>query len=83
MAKISRRDSNKGNSSKSTNLTVEEQEAALLKARQGKENRKLYRHTIDVPADLASKIDEELKRTHQTKRGFWLALAESYFSKDH
>lgn len=67
-------------------LSAEEQEAALAKARadqqdNAKPKRELYRHTIDVPADLAEKIEDELKRTHLSKRGFWLKLAEGYFSK--
>jgi hypothetical protein len=68
-------------------LSPEEQEAALVEARKDKaeeakpEKRKIYRHTIDVPADLNKLINEELKRTRLTKRNFWLMLAEEYFNK--
>ena len=75
MAKIQRK--NKDESPKI--LSAEEQEKALDQVR--KPERKLYRHTIDVPADLAAKIEDELKRTHLSKRGFWLKIAEDYFSK--
>lgn len=77
MAKIQRRD--KQTPPAKPVLTVEEQEAALKKVQSTEQTRKLYRHTIDVPAELAAQIEEELKRTHQSKRGFWLALAEAHF----
>jgi hypothetical protein len=69
---------------KQADLTAIDQEAIIKKAQQQRgddEPKKLRRYSVDVPEELSERIEAEAKRLRQSKRAFWLMLAEEYFER--
>ena len=52
------------------------------KAKKEAGQEKTYRYTLDVPMELAEKINAAAKSNYTTKRGFWLMMANKYFEDE-